>query len=343
MIYLPSWVREVNSPPVEPVRLPTLDIAGWLGWRAKYNQIIFDEPPFLMLQMTPMFPYCHPALAERCIVWDVFSLIESIKRPGAHQLLTCECGYAPDAEIEESVLVSHPDEHTVVWEFDSQGLRATLDDSLVCEDGFYRWTFDRADYERDIRALLREVQARITQPVAVTDLSDTYGLDHLINSFPDIKTLRVEEFEPDTRGMAAERLLEIDPDAAWPREPLWPSGTVLEFGFFKDKYGHDWLMIDGQVKRACWPGHYFTRWQAVDAFNAWVATTERGHSLPTGSCTPEEDVNHQNTRFLRQESDRDVCHAAGRRLAQVLQHGYQEGSTAPGVMVRYQASPLTVI
>lgn len=343
MICLPSWAREVNSSPVVSDCLPALDIAGWLGWQAKYSEITFAEPPYLTLQMTPVFPYCHTALAERGIVWDVFSLIESIKRPGAHQLLTGDCGYAPDVYIEASVLVSHPNEHTVVWELDSKGLRPVLDDSLDCEGGFYRWTFDRADYERDIRALLREVQARITQPVAVTDLSDTDGLDHLINSFPDIKTLRVEEFEPDTRGRAEERLLEIDPDAAWPREPLWPPGTVLEFGFFKDKYGHDWLMIDGQVKRACWPVHYFTRWQALDAFNAWAATTERRHSLPAGSCTPEEDVNHRNTCFLRQESDRDVCHAAGRHLAQVLQHGYQEGSTAPGVMVSYRACPLTVI
>jgi hypothetical protein len=254
MIYLPSWGREVNLSPVVPDRLPTLDIAGWLGWRAKYSETTFAEPPYSTLQMTPIFPYCHTELAERGIVWDVFSLIESIKRPGAHQLLTGDCGYAPDVYIEASVLVSHPDEHTVVWELDSQGLRPALDEALDCECGFFRWTFDRADYERDIRALLREVQVRIATPVAVNDLSGTDGLDHLIAGYPAMKILRVEKYEPDSRGMAEERLLEIDPDADWPREPVWPPGTVLEFGFFKEKYGHELLMVNGQVQRTCWPG-----------------------------------------------------------------------------------------
>lgn len=299
----------MNSPHIEPARRPTLEMVGWLAWRAKYSEIIFAEPPYLVLQMTPMFPGCHTALAERGVVWDVLSLIESIKRPGAHQLLTGDCGYAPDVYIEESVLVSHPDEHTVVWELDSKGLRPALDDALSDENGFFRWTFAREDYEHDIRALLREVQTLIRKPVAVDELTHIYGFDHLHRHYPDLKTLRVEDFEPNTRGMAEERLLEIDPDAAWPREPVWPPGTLLEFGLFQDAHGHHMMMIDGKVQKACWPGHYFTRWEALDAFKAWIATTGE---------------------------------VAGQRLALVLQQGYEEGRTAPEVTVRYRECPLTV-
>jgi hypothetical protein len=332
----------MNPQNTNPARQPTLEMAGWLAWRANYSEIIFAEPPYLVLQMTPVFPGCHPALAERGVVWDVFSLIESVKRPGAHQLLTGDCGYAPDVYIEESVLVSHPDGHTVVWELDSKGLRPALDVAVDDEDGFVRWTFAREDYEHDVRALLREVQARIAKPVAVNELTDTYGLDHLHRNYADLKTLRVEDFEPDTRGMAEERLLEIDPDAPWPREPVWPAGTLLDFGFFKEAHGHNMMMVNGQVQKACWPGHYFTRWEALSAFKAWIATTERGLTLPAAMMALGDKVAHFNTYFLRQEEDRHVCHAAGHRLAQVLQQGYEEGHTAPEVTVCYRECMLTV-
>ncbi len=51
---------------------------------------------------------------ERSIVWDIFALIDSINRPGAYQVLTADCGYAPDVYIEERALVSHPDNNTMV-------------------------------------------------------------------------------------------------------------------------------------------------------------------------------------------------------------------------------------
>jgi len=87
---------------------PALELPGSIGWRLRYTKIIFADPPYLVLQATPVFPRCHERLADQGVVWDPLALAESIVRPGAHYLLTCDCGYAPDAGIEQAVLVSHP-------------------------------------------------------------------------------------------------------------------------------------------------------------------------------------------------------------------------------------------
>ncbi|MBK8639357.1 MAG: hypothetical protein IPN92_14205 [Chromatiaceae bacterium] len=106
---------------------PALELPGAIGWRAQYTEIIFADPPYLVLQATPVFPGGQGRLAARGIVWDPLALSESIVRPGAHYLLTSDCGYAPDAGIEEAVLVSHPDALTVV--------AADLDGSVSANPG----------------------------------------------------------------------------------------------------------------------------------------------------------------------------------------------------------------
>jgi hypothetical protein len=110
---------------------PALTLSSRIGWQIYYSEIIFCDPPHLILQAVPDFAGGGNDLAEHGIVWDVFALIESIKQPGAHQMLTADCGYAPDVYIEESVLVSHPDSNTVIWEMDIAGLRPALDKTLT--------------------------------------------------------------------------------------------------------------------------------------------------------------------------------------------------------------------
>ena len=55
-----------------------------------------------------------------------------------------------------------------------------------------------------------------------------------------------------------------------------------------------------------------------------------------------DGLREANRFFLLHEADRARCHAAGRHLAEVVQRGYAEGETAPGVMVRYVECPLAV-
>ncbi|OQW83672.1 MAG: hypothetical protein E6Q59_02995 [Nitrosomonas sp.] len=201
---------------------PALTLTSHIGWQIYYSEIIFCDPPCLILQAIPVFTGGGNDLAERGVVWDVFALIDSIKHPGAHQMLTADCGYAPDVYIEESVLVSHPDSNTVVWDLDIAGLHPALDKTLISDhEGFVRLEFAREQYEADIRALVRALQQAGRDPVPVTALdSCTHGLQRLLTDYPACDSLPVDELEPDIKGMALERLLELDADEPWPRTPL---------------------------------------------------------------------------------------------------------------------------
>jgi len=211
----------IRFPDDEP--RPALTLPSRIGWQIYYSEIIFCDPPCLVLQAVPEFAGGSHDLAQRGIVWDVFALIESIKHPGAHQVLTADCGYAPDVYIEERVLISHPDHNTVIWDLDITGLRPALDKTLIGDhEGFVRLVFVREQYETDIRALVRALQQAGRGPVPVTTLdSRTQGLKRLLADYPACDSLPVDELEPNVEGgMALERLLELDASEPWPRTPL---------------------------------------------------------------------------------------------------------------------------
>lgn len=311
--------------PSDPQTLstPALELPVRLGWRFKYTEIIFWDPPFLMIQATPDFPGCHAQLAERGIVWDFAALWHSIRQPGGYFLLTSDCGYPPDSGIEEHVLVSHPDAQTVIWELDIQGLRPALDESILPDEGFLRLVFVRDEYEADIRAMLSELRHRMTTPVDPRTLANVHGLDHLLKEYPAMQTIHTGEFEPNTGDGSLDWLLALDIDASCQPQPLWLQGTLIEFGCF----GADLMAVNGDPRKASWPTSYFTRWQALAAFKAWLAFVQRGA---------------KGSFVLRDGSDVGQCHAAGRRLAQVLQQCFAEGVTTPGVSIRYRECGLSV-
>jgi hypothetical protein len=255
-------------------------------------------------------------------------------------LLTCDCGYAPDAGIEEAVLVSHPDARTVVWEMDIKGLRPALDDSCLPAQGFLRLVFPREDYEGCIGDMLRELRDWATRPNVPSDLSEVHGLEHLRKEYPDVLSVRADELEPNVQGWALERLLDLDLDEPRLRTPIWPKDTAIDIGFFDVGDGHELMAVDGEPLKAAWPGWYFTRWEALAAFRTWLATVHRGWSLPAGFVRSTGDG--RNRFVLLQARDQSKCHAAGRRLAQVLQECYDEGATAPGITVRYVDRDLAV-
>ncbi|MGZ0018965.1 hypothetical protein [Nitrosomonas sp. wSCUT-2] len=329
---------------------PALTLPSRIGGQIHYSEIIFDDPPHLILQAVPDFAGSGNDLAGRGIVWDVFALIDSIKRPGGHQVLTADCGYAPDVYLEERVLISHPDSNTVVWELDIVGLHPALDKTLTGDRvGYVRLEFAREQYEADIRALVKALQQAGRGPVSVTALdSRTHGLNHLLADYPACDSLPVDELEPNVEGgMALERLLELDADEPWPRTPLWPAGARIEFGFFPGKSGHELMRINGEYSGCRWPSHYFTSWKVIIAFRSWLSYAHRAYvfdpdrklpfatSLPrTGPITHGTDID-PNDFVLLHASDRQRCHDAGRRFAAMFQASLQEGETAPDVTVRY--------
>lgn len=319
---------------------PAWELPGAIGWRSRYTEIIFADPPYLVLQATPVFPGGQGRLADRGVIWDPLALWESIVKPGAHYLLTCECGYPPDAGIEAAVLVSHPDARTVVWELDLKGLRPALDDSCLPSQSFLRLVFPREDYEGCIGDMLRELRDWATRSNVPADHSEVHDLEHLRKEYPRLESIRVDEFEPNLTGWALERLLDLDLDAPRRPTPIWPRGTVIDLGFFEVGDGHELMAVDGEPLQATWPGRYFTHWEALAAFGAWLATVQRDFALPAGFVRSTRDG--RNRFVLLQASDRSRCHAADRRLAQVLQECYDEGATSPGVSVRYLERELAV-
>lgn len=322
---------------------PLFTLPGRIDWVICFSEIIFDEPPYLVLQAIPNFPAGNDHLAERGIVWDVFSLIDSIKQPGAHQMLTSDCDYAFDAGLEELILVSHPDASTVVWELDVSGLYPALDNALVEKGtGFVRLVFARDQYEADIRALLRALQRAAQTPVATKTLdSRVYGLEYLFANYPACDSLRIEMLEPDSQGMGLERLLKLDADELWSQMPLWPTRTLIEFGFFPHGDGHELMRVNGELSGRIWPKRYFTRWKVLVAFKNWLSHTQLAFMLkPSASLSPGIG---RNEFVLLRESDRQRCHEAGKLFAATMQASLQESETAPGVTVRYYESLLYVV
>lgn len=309
---------------------PLYEMSARLGWNTHYGEIIFDpEMPYLTFSLTPVFPYCSNKLADRGIVWDLWRLLESLRKPGAHYILNAECGYPPDAYIEEAVLVSHPDGNTVVWELDLGGLQPALEDVVTGEEGFIRLVFARDEYESDIRAMLREVQAAGNRTLPVEALSaDDQAF--LAQHMPNLHEVPLARFEPTVHGdIDLEEFAALDADAEWSRAPLFAPGTLLEIGLF----GSELLRIDGQVERA-WIGHWFTRWEALAAFRYWMKPVSRRYALRFRGIEASGDGD-ANEFVLLPGQDSEACHRAGEAFAEALRRGLGEGETAPGVKVRY--------
>lgn len=313
---------------------PFSELPARLGWRKNFTQIILDpEQPYVEFSLTPEFPWFSDKLAERGIVWSLWNLLASVRCPGAYQIVTCECGYAPDACLEERICVSHPDEMTVVWEIDIKGLAPALDDALEVVEGFIRLRFVREEYEADIRAMLREVQETAHTPVSLAQMASTDGIEFLRGNYPDCLSLPAGVFEPGERGCDLEDFVAMDYAAPWERKSVLPAGTRLEIGLFDDEL----VRLDGKLDRG-WIGRWFTRWVALAAFRAWTCHFSRCFGLGLGldrACLEGSDKVGKNSFVLLPETTLAACHAAGEHFAAVLQTLFNEGNTAPGVTVSH--------
>lgn len=297
----------------EDMTQPVFESAARLAWKRQFTGLIFyPDAPSVVFSFTPVFPGCAGDLAAKGIVWDMQALLDSVRQPGGYFLLNCECGYPPDADIEECVCVSHPDERSIVWELDCRGLAPALDEALRCDMGFVRLIFDRDEYESDVRNLLRTLQATARTSAPFAALSSLEHADDLEKEYPHLSGANADEFEPDHKGDDIERFLAMDAEAPWLREPLFPPGTSFEIG----PYRGDWYRVEGKAMRT-WITRWFTRWQALDAWRQWVACM-------VATQDPDQRRLIENRR-----------REGGQRFAEALQACFGEGMTAPGVTVRY--------
>lgn len=190
-------------------RQPVVALRSRVGYRIHFSAVVFtDEQPCLVMQVIPVLPCCNNQLADRGIVLDVFPLVCSIQKPGSHQLLNSDCGYPPDSGLYAAIQVSHPDDHTIVWEMDVVGLRPALNDEFEnITEGFIRLIFSRDEYASDVCRLIRELQALAKKPIQIDGLTeDVFDLDVVRRSYSALKELHVGELEPNVRGCALEDL-----------------------------------------------------------------------------------------------------------------------------------------
>lgn len=285
---------------------PLLTLSARLGWKLGRTYIYGDggdKPP------TEQILKFNPALEGRLtlagksddLVLDLKALIASAVSPGGYYLLNCECGCPDDAGIGEMIFVHHPDEHSIVWELDVQGLRAAMlnEDWLTQQNGYVRLVFERAQYEADVRRMMVEVK----QQDAILEL---------------------DEVAPQDYGFT-EYLLACDFDLPFVVDPLLPPGSHLEFRL----EGSELCWLDGK-RLLLWPTWLFPCWNVNQAFKSWLAFVKRGHGIKTAARPLEP-----NSFYLRDAHSRAACDAAGNALVEKLRACLNQGVHAPEITVSY--------
>jgi hypothetical protein len=244
------------------------------------------------------------------LVLDLKPLLDSARRPGGYFLLTCECGIADDAGIEEAIFVQHPSPDTIEWDIDIQGaLPAFYGESwLAHQEGYLRLLFDRHQYVDDLRRMVAEVQQanRELELYGVAGSGD-YGF--------------------------VEELLAFDFDAPIIAEPILPPGTHLEFRL----EGSECCWLDGKPLRG-WPTWFFPRWPVNLTFNKWMGFVHRGYAIKDAAQPLEP-----NQFYMLNEDDRTACDAAGYEMVRVFRRCLDESVNSREITVSYSPCLLPAI
>lgn len=279
---------------------PLLTLSARLGWKLGRSFIYGNgggNPP--TEQVLKFFPSleCGLQMAGEFgdIVFDLKALFASARKPGGYFLLTCECGYADDADIKELIFVQHLSPDKIVWELDIQGLRSALvkEEWITHQDGYVRLIFDRSQYVADLHRMVAEVQQAN-------------------------KELELYELAGSGDYSFVEELLAFDFDAPIVAEPIFPPGSHLEFRVEGDEY----CWLNGKKLKG-WPPHYYPRWEINRTFKEWTKFFQRGYA------------GDPNQFYLLDENDRAACDVAGNELAQMLQNSIDESGNSPLVTVSY--------
>lgn len=280
--------------------MPLLTLPARLGWKLGRSFIYGDGgdrlPTEQVLKFLPALE-CGLQMADEHddIVLDLKTLLDSARRPAGYYLLTCECGLADDAGIEELIFVQHPTPDTIEWDVDIQGTRSAMvkETWLTHQDGYIRLIFDRSRYVADLRRMVVEVQ-QANKELELYELAGRgdYGF--------------------------VEEMLAYDFNAPIVSEPVLPPGSHLEFRL----EGEEYCWLNGKMLRG-WPPHYFPRWQINRAFKEWTKFFQRGYA------------GKPNQLYLPDENDRAACDAAGYELASMLQQSFNESANFPQVTVSY--------
>mgnify|MGYP003276389165 CR=1 FL=1 len=317
--------------------VPLHTITGKIDFDIYFETIIHHSKSGYEAELLciPVFPFCGNELKERPIVWEPERLARSYMTPGSYELITCSCGDSGHAGITDSIYVSHPDNKRIIWEMNISDFEPALCFELQDKKGYIRFVFFRENYKKSLINMCKSMKM----------LSDSFLYPHEIKHLTDDKV--VDEIPANTRitvgcfGPYGEDIQEFHKQILCleqKRKPLFPPGTTIEIGLFKEKL----FQING-IASNDWLGWYFTRLAVKEAFDFWMKTvcrryvqkTKNALSAPHFMSIMGNDDPKRNEFVLQDGFTLEDCHRAGRHFVEVFAASLKEGNTAPGVNVQY--------
>lgn len=311
-----------------------LEIPARLEWRALLVGLILDHEGFTAdLAFEPGFPHSADRLYEhRDIVLNVRHLIDSAIRPGGYYILTCSCGYAEHAGLQEPVHVAHPDPDQIVWELDVERLRPSLSDQLQ-GPGFLRLVFERAAYTAAIIELLAHAHGVAAKPQPLSHCNEKDLLAELLPGAHGHDTVIVDGVEPDfDNSTCMEDLVAATRDIDWTPQPMIAAKSQVIIGLF----GPEPCRVAGDGEPGC-ISHWFTRHAVARAWDDWPVArhwANRSRARERNLPIPEPDA-HPSHFTMALGPDPAAFHRLGQRFAGLFQASLAEGNTSPGTQVIY--------
>jgi hypothetical protein len=274
-----------------------------LGWRLEREQLIYPtgddgvEREEQIIRFKPDMPWLQPGNSEW--VLDFYELLRSAQTPDDYYLLTCSCGDSSDADIHESVQVTHPSANVIAWHLTWQSYDSFVSADVVRSEEALVLHFDRAQYELDLKAMWREIQcAHIDKPIY--------------------------ELQPGCYETLALLQAEISHAGPLPAVPLLaPPGELV---FAMEGMGYCWL--NGQMYDD--GSHSLLPTRAThEAFRKWMSYVSRVYGLsPEGS--------NASWLVLKSEAGRAACDATGERLVAMLRETWAQSRPVVQVQVFFR-------
>jgi hypothetical protein len=284
-----------------------MPIRARLGWKLEREQLIYDtgedgvQHEEQIIRFKPDMPWLEPGDSEW--VLDFYDLLRSAQTPEDYFVLTCSCGDAGHADINESVCVTHPSADVIAWHLGWKSYGGFISADIARSADALVLHFDRAQYEADLQAMWREVQAT-----------------H--------QDLPVYELQPDSNSAWTQFKAEIGNTGLLRAVPLLTHPGELVFAM--EGMGYCWLngkQCDGNAEELLPNGA--TR----GAFRDWMSYVKREYGFSA------ERV-HASWLVLKREQDRTACNAAGERLVALLRQAWAQSN--PPVEAQVLFRPCTI-